>query len=469
MKVTRRRFTQTATSAIAFMAAGAIGLPARATISVSPDEARAIAKEAYIYGFPMVDYYRIMWAYFINEKDKQYKGPPNGLYSEANVYTPADTAVQTPNSDTPYSFCWLDLRAEPIVLTLPKIDANRYFSVQLVDSYTYNFDYLGNRATGNDGGSFLISGPGWTGEVPAGITKVIQAETDFVLAIYRTQLFGPKDIDNVRAIQAEYKLATLSAFAGTPAPAAAPTVDFPTPLSVADERTSLELFNLLSFILQYVPVLPDEKDLRDRFAQIGIVPGEKIDIAALSSDMAEALKAGMADGQAEIDARRKTTETSENLFGTRAFINGDYVNRAVGAQMGILGNSKEEAYYGLFGTSADGQPLSGDKTYVIRFEKGQLPPAKAFWSITMYNLPQQFLVANPIDKYLINSPMLPDLVTDADGSTSIYLSATQPEGDKAKNWLPAPEGPFMAVMRVYYPEASVLDGTWKQPEVQLAG
>ena len=468
MTMTRRSFTRVATSALAFTAAGVIGLPARAAIAVSPDEARAIAKEAYIYGFPMVDNYRIMWEYFVNENGKQYKGPPNGLYSEANVYTPADTAVQTPNSDTPYSFCWLDLRAEPIVLTLPKIEANRYFSVQLVDAYTYNFDYLGTRATGNDGGSFLIAGPGWSGETPAGITKVIQAETDFVLAIYRTQLFGPEDIDNVRSIQASYKLAPLSTFAGTPAPAAAPAVDFTTPLSGADERTSPELFNLLSFILQFVPVLPDEKDLRDRFAQIGIVPGEKTDIASLSSEMAAALKAGMADGQAEIDARRKTTETSENLFGTRAFINGDYVNRAVGAQMGILGNSKQEAYYGLFGTSADGKPLSGDKNYVIRFEKGQLPPAKAFWSITMYDMPQQLLVANPIDRYLINSPMLPDLVTGDDGSTSIYLSATKPEGEKAKNWLPAPKGPFMAVMRVYYPEASVLDGVWKQSEVQLA-
>lgn len=271
MKVTRRRFTLTATTAMALAGGGAFALPARAQIAVSPDDARAIAKEAYIYGFPMVDYYRIMSAYFVDANDRQYKGPPNGLYSEANVYTPADTAVQTPNSDTPYSFTWLDLRAEPIVLTVPKIEADRYFSVQLVDAYTYNFDYLGTRATGNDGGSFLIAGPGWTGETPDGITKVIRAETDFVLAIYRTQLFGPDDIDNVRAIQAKYELAPLSTFAGTPAPAAAPPVDFPTPLSAADERTSLELFNLLSFILQYVPVLPEEKDLRDRFAQIGIV------------------------------------------------------------------------------------------------------------------------------------------------------------------------------------------------------
>jgi hypothetical protein len=237
MTITRRSFTQAATSVIALTAAGAFGFPAHAKISVPPVEARAIAKEAYIYGFPMVDYYRIMWAYFVNEKDKQYKGPLKGLYSEANVYTPADTAVQTPNSDTPYSFGWLDLRSEPIVLTLPKIEANRYYSVQLIDSYTNNFNYLGTRATGNDGGSFLITGPGWTGETPAGIDKVIQAETDFVLALYRTQLFGRKDIDTVRAIQAEYKLAQLSTFAGKPAPVAAAPVNFATPLSAADERT----------------------------------------------------------------------------------------------------------------------------------------------------------------------------------------------------------------------------------------
>jgi hypothetical protein len=209
--------------------------------------------------------------------------------------------------------------------------------------------------------------------------------------------------------------------------------------------------------------------LRARFAKIGIGPGEQIDIAALSPELAEALKSGMADGQAEIDARRKITPSSADLFGTRAYMKNDYLNRAAGAQLGILGNSKEEAFYGLYSKSADGKELSGDKNYVIRFEKGQLPPAKAFWSLTMYDLPNQFLIANPINRYLINSPMLPDLLTDADGSVSIYLSATQPEGDKAKNWLPAPKGPFMVVQRIYLPEPAVLDGSWKQPEVQVEG
>jgi hypothetical protein len=467
MVLTRRTFTQTA--AYAIVATGVNALPSRAEMTVSLEEARSIARDAYVYGFPMVDLYRIMWAYFVDKSSKEYKGPPNGLYSEANVFTPADTAVQTPNSDTPYSFAWLDLRTEPMVLTLPKIEANRYYSVQLVDAYTYNFNYLGTRATGNDGGNFLIVGPGWKGETPKGISKVIEAETDFVLALYRTQLFDPKDIDKVRDIQAEYKLVNLSTFAGTSAPPSAPAIDFPTPLPAAEERTSLQMFNLLSFVLQYAPVLPDEKDLRARFAKIGIGPGEQIDIAALSPELAEALKSGMADGQAEIDARRKITPSSADLFGTRAYMKNDYLNRAAGAQLGILGNSKEEAFYGLYSKSADGKELSGDKNYVIRFEKGQLPPAKAFWSLTMYDLPNQFLIANPINRYLINSPMLPDLLTDADGSVSIYLSATQPEGDKAKNWLPAPKGPFMVVQRIYLPEPAVLDGSWKQPEVQVEG
>lgn len=469
MNLSRRAFTSALTSILALASAGALVGPARAGITATADEARAIAKDAYVYGFPMIDLYRIMWAYFVDKGGKDYKGPPNGLYSAANVFTPADTAVQTPNSDTPYSFAWLDLRAEPIVLTLPKIEANRYYSVQLVDAYTYNFAYLGTRATGNDGGNFLIAGPGWRGEAPADITKMIQAETDFVLALYRTQLFNPGDIDKVRAIQAEYGLKTLSAFAGTAAPPAAPAITFPTPLPAPDERTSPEGFNLLSFVLQYVPVLPDEADLRARFAKIGIGDGAQTDFTALAPDLLAALEAGMADGQAEIDARRKITPSSVNLFGTREFMKNDYVNRALGAQFGILGNSKEEAFYGIFEKGSDGQPLSGEKSYTITFPKGQLPPAKAFWSLTMYDLPQQLLVANPINRYLVNSTMLADFVTDADGGLTFHVSATQPEGDAAKNWLPSPKGPFMVVLRIYLPEPSVLDGTWKQPEAVVAG
>src|SRR5437868_15546642 len=207
----------------------------RAQTDISPAEARTIAKDAYIYGFPMVDSYRIQHAYFIDAKNPEYKGPWNHLVNIPRVYTPADTAIQTPNSDTPYSFIGMDLRAEPLVLTVPLIEKDRYFSIQLIDAYTFNFAYVGSRATGNGGGSFLVAGPNWKGEKPDGVKEVIRSETDFIWAAYRTQLFNPEDLDNVKKVQAGYKAVPLSAFLSQPAPTAAPAIDFIKPLTPADE------------------------------------------------------------------------------------------------------------------------------------------------------------------------------------------------------------------------------------------
>lgn len=440
----------------------AAGLSAASAEDLSAKEVRAIAKEAYVYGFPMVDNYRVTWAFFVDKGGKAYKGAVNELHSEANVFTPADRTVQTPNSDTPYSFALLDLRAEPMVVTLPPIEKKRYYSVQFVDQYTYNFDYLGTRATGNEGGTFMIAGPDWKGDAPAGIAKVLHAETQLVIPIYRTQLFGPDDIGAVRKIQASYKLQTLSAFLGKPAPAA-PPIAFVNPLPPAKERTSLEAFNILNFILQLTPVVPSETELRARFAKIGVAPGNKIDFAAMTPAMKAAWQGGMADGQKEIDAVAKVETSSVNLFGTRAFLNGNYAARALGAQKGIYGNSKDEAFYGIYDKPVGGKPISGANKYTVHYAKGEFPPAKAFWSMTMYDLPGQFLVANPIKRYLINSPMLPQLKLDADGGLTLYIQHDSPGADKESNWLPAPSGRFMMVSRLYIPEAPVLDGTWKQP------
>src|SRR5580765_2782116 len=155
-------------------------LTASSAQAQTPEEARAIAKEAYTYGYPMVDSYRILHAYFVNRENREYKAPWNQILNIPRVYTPDDRAVQTPNSDTPYSMVGMDLRAEPIVLTVPAIDKERYFSIQLIDLYTHNFGYIGSRATGNDGGNFLIAGPGWRGEMPTRVKQVIRSETDLV-------------------------------------------------------------------------------------------------------------------------------------------------------------------------------------------------------------------------------------------------------------------------------------------------
>ena len=444
---------------------------AHAQTSVSPDEARAIAKEAYIYGFPMVDSYRIQHAYFVDAGNPEYKGPWNQIVNIPRVYTPADMAIQTPNSDTPYSFAGLDLRAEPIVLTVPVIEKNRYFSVQLIDAYTFNFAYIGTRTTGNDGGSFLIAGPNWKGEKPKGVTKVIRSETEFVLAGYRTQLFNPGDLDNVKKVQAGYKVEPVSAFLGQPAPAPAPAVDFIKPLTPEAQKTSPQLFNILNFVLQFCPTDPSETELMARFAKIGVGAGKTID--ASSPEMKTALEQGIADAWADFAGLKKSIDagkvTAGDLFGTREYLKNNYLYRLAGAVLGIYGNSKQEAMYPVYTVDADGQKLAGSNRYTVRFAPGQLPPVNAFWSLTMYELPASLLVANPINRYLINSPMLPNLKLDADGGLTLIIQNESPGKDKEANWLPAPKGPLIMYMRLYWPKDAALDGQWKAPPALRVG
>lgn len=436
---------------------------------VTPDQARAIAKEAYIYGFPMVDSYRVQYSYFVNTQSPEYKGPWNEVHSAARLFTPADTTVQTPNSDTPYSMLGADLRAEPLVLLVPPI-SDRYYSLQFIDGYTYNFAYVGSRTTGTDGGAYLLAGPGWNGQKPEGIREVIKADTDFVLVAYRTQLLGPDDLANVEKIQAGYQAQPLSTFLKKNAPAPAPAIDFPTPLSPDDQKTSLTFFDLLDFQLKYAPTLASEKDIRARFASIGLTGDGTFDSGKLSPDMQKAFKDGMSDAWAEFATFKKdkidTGEvTSGQLFGTKEQLNGNYLYRMAGAVIGIYANSNEEAMYPVLSTDADGKPLSGESKYTLTFPAGGLPPVNAFWSVTMYKLPESLLVDNPIDRYVINSPMLPNLTTNADGSLTLFIQNSPPESDKQPNWLPAPPGPFTIFVRLYWPKDEALNGTWQAPKL----
>ena len=450
----------------------AISLPVAnaAAPTASPAEVRAIAKEAYVYGFPMVDSYRIQHAYSIDKENREYRAPFNVLANGARVFTPEDTAVQTPTSDTPYTFNGLDLRAEPFVLTVPPIEKRRYFSVQLIDAYTFNFAYIGSRATGNGGGSYLIAGPDWKGSKPPGVKAVIRSETQLVNAIYRTQLFGPDDLENVKKIQAEYKAQPLSAFLGKAAPPAAPALDFPKPLSAADERSSPEVFGIMNFLLGLAPTHPSEKALMARFAKLNIGAGKSFDFASFSAEQQQAVKDGIADAWKANDVIKKRLDTqnlsSGDLFGTRAYLKNNYQYRMTAAVLGIYGNSKDEALYPVLSLDTQGRPVDGSHRYTVRFAPGQLPPVHAFWSITMYRLPESLLVANPINRYLINSPMLPQLKKDADGGLTLYVQHTSPGAEKESNWLPAPNGPFVAADRLYWPKPQALNGQWKVPKLQ---
>lgn len=471
MKVTRREFTKSSALTL-FLAAAVISATSSEAEAVTPAEARAIAKQSYIYGFPLVDSYRIQYGYFVDKSNPEFKNPWNQIANIGRVYTPADRLAQTPNSDTPYSWLGLDLRTEPIVLTVPPIQKDRYFTIQLIDWYTFNFDYIGSRTTGNGGGSFLIAGPGWKGETPKGITKVFHSETDFILAFYRTQLFNPGDIDNVKKIQAQYKVQPLSAFLAQPAPKAAPTVDFIKPLTPERQKTSLDFFKILNFVLQFCPTNTSETELMARFAKIGVGAGKPFDSSKLSPEMKSAMEQGIADAWVEFAGLRKQVEagkvTSGDMFGTRAALKNNYLYRMGGTIYGIYANSKEEAMYPVPATEPPG-PLSGANRYTLRFAPGQLPPVHAFWSMTMYDQPDSLLVANPINRYLLNSPMLPQFVKDPDGGVTFYIQNESPGKDKEANWLPAPKGRFAVYLRLYWPAVEALNGTWKTPPLRLVG
>lgn len=440
-------------------------------ITVSAQEARAIAKEAYIYGNPLVDHYRVFHSYFIDKNGANFKAPFNQIYNNTRVYTYKDTTIQTPNSDTPYSYCGLDLRAEPVVIVLPPIDENRYYSVQLVDGYTFNFHFLGSRTTGNKGGTFLVVGPDWKGEKPSGIDEVIQSEYNFVFALFRTQLFDSKDIDNVVKIQSGYKIDPLSTFLNQPVPAPSKAIDWLVPLSREEQKSNLMFFSQLNFWLQFTNIHPSEKELFERFAKIGVIPGEVFDPESLTPEIREAFTAGIQDAWQEFANLNKTEiqtgkMTSADVFGTREYLKNNYLYRMAGAVLGIYGLSKEEAIYPFYQTDSDGQPLDASvNKYTLTLKENEIPPVKAFWSYTMYGLPSSLMIKNPIDRYLINSPMLPSLKRNADKSITLYIQHESPGKEKESNWLPAPKGPFVIANRLYWPKPEALDGTWKRVDL----
>jgi hypothetical protein len=213
-------------------------------------EAKAIAEEGYVYGLPIVMNYSVMYGYAVDRNSGQFKAPFNEIKNESRVFTYKDTAIISPNSDTPYSVAWLDLRTEPVILSVPSVESDRYYSVRLIDGSTYNYGYIGSRATGDDAGDYMIVGPEWKGEAPTGVKKVFQSSTQFSLAIYRTQLFGPDDMPNVEKVQAGYKVRTLSAYLGEPTPAAALAIDIP---KVDNDLVKSNFFEYLDFALQFAP------------------------------------------------------------------------------------------------------------------------------------------------------------------------------------------------------------------------
>lgn len=429
---------------------------------ISMETIRAIAQEAFIYGYPMVDLYNILYKYAGDPTSPEYKAPLNQLFNTRRVATPEDKAIVAPNCDTPYSYAWLDLRAEPVVISIPPFDPRRYVSLMLSDLYTYIIGYVTPRTNGHEGGDFLIAGPDWAGSTPPGIRRIYQSPTQLALAFFRTQLFGPDDLQNVWQLQDHLQVQPLSAYLGVPAPEAAPAPAWIEPLDVRKEPTSPHFFAVLNWMLQYMPELADEQALRARLATIGVAPAAAF--PAPDDTTLAALAQGMQAGQQALVAALGKVKSSGELFGSRDFLGHNYLSRAVAAMVGILGNSAEE-YLGIgYASDADGQPFDGSHAYRIKFTPATMPPVRAFWSITVYDA-AMLLYANPLDRYVINSPLVDELSKDADGGFTLYVQHESPGADKAQNWLPVPAGKFNLTFRAYQPEQAILDFSYRAPPV----
>jgi hypothetical protein len=438
--------------------------------------AKDIAEAGYIYGLPIVMNYGVMYQYCVGRASGQYRGPFNQVHGEARLFTYRDTAIVTPNSDTPYAMLWADLRAEPIIISVPAVEEKRYYSVQLCDGNTYNYGYMGSRATGSKAGDYMVVGPDWKGATPSGIKKVFQSSTQFSLCIFRTQLFNRDDLDNVRKIQAGYQAQTLSQYLKRVPPPPAPEIDFP---KFTKELAKTNFFAYLDFALKFAPAQANETDIRARLAQIGVGAGKTFDANDLSPKDRAEIAAGMAEGARKVDEAVANFGKGINgwrvgsAFGDSAFFNGNWLLRAAAAKAGIYGNDAVEAMYPVTRSDSDGQPLDGSlHNYTLTFPAGHEPPVNAFWSVTMYDGTTQLLIENPIDRYLINSLMLPELKKDPDGSLTIYIQNKSPAPDRQANWLPAANGPIYLVMRLYWPKTappSVLppgEGTWQPPGIK---
>ncbi len=425
--------------------------------------------EAYIYGYPLVLMDATKQVGTNVPKAGENAAPINQFGQKRSFPDDTFTTVVSPNADTLYSFSFLDLAKEPMVLSVPEM-GNRYYLMEMLDAWTNVFASPGTRTTGSAKADFAIVGPQWTGTLPAGVQE-IKSPTNLVWIIGRTQTNGPADYSAVHAIQDQYKLTPLSSWgrAYTP-PDNVPvttSVDMKTPpVEQTFKMDAATFFGRLNALMKYNPPRPTDEEAVKRFASIGIGPGKAFDLKSLDPAVARGVEASIRDAQAQIVAEAKKPhgktingwEFMDNLgnYGT------DYLWRAVVALVGLGANLPEDAVYPRATKDADGQPFNGANRYEIRFAKGQLPPVSAFWSITMYNS-QQFFEKNPINRYAIGDR--DKLNFNSDGSLSLYLQNESPGKDRESNWLPAPKDSFNLFMRLYWPKKEILAREWQPPKV----
>ncbi|WP_329561354.1 DUF1254 domain-containing protein [Streptomyces uncialis] len=438
------------------------------------DELESLAADAYVYGFPLVSGLSMMDR-FVRVGMGVLPPTPFNRFAHATRLAAPDTRFVSVNNDTVYSIAQLDLSGGPLLLHTPDT-GGAYHVLQFVDAWSANFAYLGSRATGTGEGSWAIVPPGWSGTEPAGVRGVIDAPTPVVTIVGRNACAGPADLPRVRALQQELTLTPL----GEPHPTGLPTPDPAVP-------GALRFFERMRvWSADFPPAAPDQA-YQERFQPLGLLEEGPSPYASARPELAEALEAGLTEGARRVEEASTAPAADggepgawvsdphlfdHNLdhFGVGTLDEArwkasdrtaSYLRRAVAARAGLWGNHGYEAVYAYTFRDADGEPLTGDRRYTLTFDSP--PPVAAFWSVTMYDVPEYHLVANPVDRYSIGD-RTPGLVRGTDGSLTIRIQHDPPP-DEA-NWLPAPEGAFRPMIRLYLPREPVLDGSYTLPRIE---
>jgi hypothetical protein len=448
----------------------ALSIPSLAVAApLSEQEARAIGVDAYLYFYPLITMDLTRKQSINVEPGKEIAKGPMNMFVSVPSYPPADMKlVVRPNFDTLYSPAWLDLTKEPMVVSAPDT-AGRYYLLPMLDMWTDVFACPGSRTTGTQAGNFLVTPPGWSGEVPSGMSR-ISAPTPLVWIIGRTKTDGPSDYDAVHSIQAGYQVTPLSRWGKPPQPVEAkidPDVDMKTPPKTQiDTMPAGKFFAYAAELLKVIPPHVTDQPIIAQLKRIGIEPGKGFDLEKADPTIRNALADAPRDAQQLMAWKFATLARVVNGWSmntdTMGVYGNYYLKRALIAQVGLGANLSEDAIYPVNLADDTGKPLDGANKYVLHFDKGDTPPANAFWSVTLYDS-DGFQVGNPINRFAISSWM--PLKTNADGSLDLYVENESPGSDKDANWLPAPKGPFNLTMRLYAPSSEALTGKWNPPPV----
>jgi hypothetical protein len=435
------------------------GCNSAAEDELSVAEVQALAKEAYIYAYAPVCMERQRRNMVSVDADRGDGSAPENSFGHVRALgSPELKTIVMPNNDTLYSSAWIDLSKGPFLLEVPPM-GERYFTFQMMDAFSNTFDYAGTRATGPQGGRFLLAAPGWAGEKPQDVAKVFVAPTNRIWIAARFGVGGETDLPGAHKAQDSIRLTDLN---GKPVPGVNPGF---TPLGAPETWSTDQFFTVFGDLLKETTTPQAAQPLIARLSAIGLSPKTGYTPASLTPETRAAIDAGAKEGFAAIEAAKLGDSANGWDFSMKNGRFGeDYLVRSAVAYRSLAGNAPEEAIYFNADKDVSGQPLDGAHRYTMRFEKGQLPPVNGFWSLTMYDGKTFFMVENPKKRYSIGS-RTPGLQFAPDGSLTLYIQHADPGPERVANWLPAPAGSFDVHLRTYVPQEALLDGSYKLPPI----